>query len=124
MEHAIHAQCPFRVVHGDVILLGSRDMDWPEVRGADRGEAFDSFTTMYDVRAASLTSSFAKADFRVAGAEIGTGGQLIVEAVTGSDSIRIEVIPVSSGPKVESWRLFAVGDNDDHFVYPEAADRD
>ncbi|MEV8607998.1 hypothetical protein AB0383_08690 [Amycolatopsis sp. NPDC051373] len=61
----------------------------------------------------------------MAGAEIGTGGQLIVEAVTGSDSIRIEVIPVSSGPKVESWRLFAVGDNDDgHFVYPEAADRD
>jgi hypothetical protein len=27
-EQTIHAQCSFRVMHGDVILLGSRDMRW------------------------------------------------------------------------------------------------
>lgn len=123
-DHTIHAQCSFRVMHGDVILLGSRDMRWPKTPGADRDEAFDSFTTMYDVQAAFLTSSFTENDFRVTGADIGPGGLVVVEATSGSDSIRIEVIPESSGPKVESWRLFAVGDNGEHYVYPEAAGRD
>ncbi|MEV4604701.1 hypothetical protein AB0K15_46025 [Amycolatopsis sp. NPDC049253] len=110
-------------MHGDVILLGSRDMRWPQTPGADRDEAFDSFTTMYDVQAAFLTSRFAEDDFRVTGADLGPGGVVVVEAAGGSDSIRIEVIPDSSGPKVESWRLFAVGDHGEHYVYPEAAGR-
>jgi hypothetical protein len=123
-DHTIHAQCPFRVMHGNVILIGSRDMHWPKVPGADRDEAFESFTTMYDVRAESLTSSFAEGDFRVTGAEVGPGGFLTVDVVNGTDPIRLEVIPMSSGPKVESWRLFAVGNRDEHYVYPEAAGRD
>lgn len=123
-DRTIHAQCPFRVMHGDVILLGSRDMRWPKERGADRDEAFDSLATMYDVQAAFLTSRFMESDFRVTGAEVGPGGLLALEATNSSDSIRLEVMPVSSGPKVESWRLFAVGDSTEHYVYPEAAGRD
>jgi hypothetical protein len=124
IDYTIHAQCPFRVMHGDVILLGSYDMHHPKERGVDSDEAFENFTTMYDVRAESLTSRFAEDDFRVTSAELGPGGLLAVEAVNGSDSIRLEVIPMSSGPKVESWRLFAVDKSSEHFVYPEAAGRD
>jgi hypothetical protein len=122
-DHTIHAQCSFRVVHGDVILVGSRDMNWPKP-GVDRAEAFDSFSTMFDVRSESLTSSLAVGDFRVTGAEIGPGGLLFVETVNGSDSIRLEIVPDSSGPKVESWRLFTVGNVEEHHVFPEAAGRD
>jgi hypothetical protein len=74
---------------------------------------------MYDGRAESLTTSFAEGDFRVTGAEIGPGVLLAVGAVNGSDSIRLEVISVSSGPKVESWRLFATDKRSEHYVYPE-----
>jgi hypothetical protein len=76
-------------------------------RDSDRDEAFDSLTTMYDVQAAFPTSRFAEGDFRVTGTELGPGGLLVVEAVNGSDLIRLEVIPETSSPKVESWRLFA-----------------
>jgi hypothetical protein len=124
VDHTIHAQCSFRVMHGDVILLGSRDMRWPKQPGADRDEAFDSLTTMYDAQAAFLTSRFAEGDFRVTGTELGPGGLLVVEAVDDSDLIRLEVIPETSGPKVESWRLFARDKSSEHFVYPEAAGRD
>jgi hypothetical protein len=124
VDYTIHAQCPFRVMHGDVILLGSYDMHHPKGRGVDSDEAFENFTTMYDVRAEFLTSRFAEDDFRVASAELGPGGLLAVEAVDGSDSIRLEVIPMSSGPKVESWRLFATDKSSEHYVYPEAAGRD
>jgi hypothetical protein len=124
VDYTIHAQCPFRVMHGDVILLGSYDMHHPKERGVDSDEAFENFTTMYDLRAESLTSRFAEDDFRVTSAELGPGGLLAVEAVDGSDSIRLEVIPMSSGPKVESWRLFALGKSSEHYVYPEAAGRD
>jgi hypothetical protein len=124
IDYTIHAQCPFRVMHGDVILLGSYDMHHPKERGVDSDEAFENFTTMYDVQAEFLTSRFAEDDFRVASAELGPGGQMAVEAVNGSDSIRLEVIPMSSGPKVESWRLFALDKSSEHFVYPEAAGRD
>ncbi|GLY43163.1 hypothetical protein Amsp01_091860 [Amycolatopsis sp. NBRC 101858] len=123
VDHTIHAQCSFRAVHGDVILIGSRDMNWPKP-GVDRAVAFEDFTTMYDVRSESLTSSFAEGDYRVTGTGIGPGGLLAVEAVHGSDSIRLEIMPDSSGPKVESWRLFAVGTADEHHVYPPAAGRD
>jgi hypothetical protein len=124
VDYTIHAQCPFRVMHGEVILLGSYDMHHPKERGVDSDEAFESFTTMYDVQAKFLTSRFAEDDFRVSSAELGPGGLLTVEAVNGSDSIRLEVIPMSSGPKVESWRLFAVDKSSEHYVYPEAAGRD
>jgi hypothetical protein len=47
--------------------LRSYDMHWPKERGADSDEAFESFTTMYDVRAEFLTSSFVECNFRVTG---------------------------------------------------------
>lgn len=120
----IHAQCPFRVMHGDVILLGSFDMHWPDERSMDRDEAFETLATKYDLRAHSLTSTFAEEHFRVKSAELGPGGLLVVEADGDAETIRLEAVPACSGPKIESWRFFELGNNDDHYVYPEAAGRD
>ncbi|MEV6832008.1 hypothetical protein [Amycolatopsis sp. NPDC051102] len=124
VEHTIHAPCPVRVMHGNVILIGSYDTHHPRVPGTDSDESFEKFTTMFDVRAKSLTSSLAEGDYRVIVAEVGPGGLLAVEAANGSDSIRLEAIPMSSGPQVESWRLFALEKDAEHFVFPEAAGRD
>jgi hypothetical protein len=120
----IHAQCPFRITHGEVILLGSRDLNWPRERGTDRDEAFENGTTKYDAQAEFLTARFAMGDFRVTGTELGPGGRLAVEATGDRDPIRLEVFPDCSGPWIESWRLFGLGDGEGHFVYPEAAGRD
>jgi hypothetical protein len=123
-DHTIHAQCSFRVLHGDVILLGSRDMHWPQVHGADRDEAFENLATKYDSQAEYLTSTLAERDFRVSAAGLGPGGLVTVEAADETDFLRLEFVPETSGPKVESWRLFALGGSDEHHVYPEAAGRD
>ena len=122
-EHTIHAQCPFRVLHGEAILLGSFDMHWPRRCDADRDEAFDTFATMYDGQAKLLTSIFADGEFRVTRSELETAGALGVEAANGPHVLRLEAIPMTSGPTVESWRLFRLGDSV-HHVYPAAADRD
>ncbi|MBE8522127.1 hypothetical protein ILP97_32370 [Amycolatopsis sp. H6(2020)] len=120
----IHAQCPFRVMHGDVILLGSRDLDWSRDRGTDRDDAYENGTTKYDAQAEFLTARFAGGDFRVTAAEYGPGGLLVIEATNDGDPIRLEVFPDCSGPWIESWRLFALEEGSGHFVYPEAAGRD
>jgi hypothetical protein len=121
---AIHAQCPFRVLHGDVILLGTRDLNWAGECGADRAEAFETGQTKYDAQAEFLTSRFAAGDFRVTATEFGPGGRLVVEATEDGDAVRLEVFPDCSGPWIESWRLFRLGTTDEHFVYPTAAGRD
>ncbi|WP_206784965.1 hypothetical protein [Amycolatopsis sp. MtRt-6] len=120
----IHAQCPFRVVHGDVILLGSRDMNWPRDRGTDRDEAFENGTTKFDAQAEFLTGRFAEGDFRVTGAKLGPGGEVVLEATNDGDPIRLEIFPDCSGPWIESWRLFALDEGAGSYVYPEAAGRD
>jgi hypothetical protein len=84
----IHAQCPFRVMHGDVILLGSRDLNWARDRGTDRDEAFETGATKYDSQAEFLTSQFAAGDFRVTGTAFGPGGLLVVEAANDGDPAR------------------------------------
>ncbi|MEU0535455.1 hypothetical protein [Amycolatopsis tolypomycina] len=118
-DRTIHAQCPFRVVHGDVILLGSRDMNWSRDRGTDRDEAFENVTTKYDAQAEFLTARFAEGDFRVTDAKLGPGGQVVVEATDDGDPIALEIFPDCSGPWIESWRLFALEEGSEHFVYPE-----
>ncbi|MFF1610462.1 hypothetical protein ACFVYA_22005 [Amycolatopsis sp. NPDC058278] len=106
-----------------MILLGSRDLNWPRDRGTDRAEAFENGTTKYDAQAEFLTARFAMSDFRVTGTEFGPAGLLAIEAANDGDPIRLEVVPDCSGPWIESWRLFDLGDGERHFVYPEAAGR-
>ena len=57
------------------------------------------------------------------GTEFGPGGLLVVEATNDGDAIRLEIFPDCSGPWIESWRMFGLGDNDEYWVYPAAAGR-
>lgn len=109
----IHAHCPVRFVQGTRLLLGSADMHKSRAKYGDWAAAFDEFHTMYDSIATTLLELLRTRSVRVIGARIGSVGDLIVELTEG---MRIEVLPMSSGPH-EAWRLFKY--EQDHFVYPE-----
>jgi hypothetical protein len=117
--YRLHAQCPFRVVHGARILVGSTDMNYPEDRKADGNLAYDTYATMFDRNAKRLTERFAAGEFLVVSAVLRENGEIVIEL---PESVRFEVFPACSGP-VESWRLFEKG-SDVHHVYPDSADRD
>jgi hypothetical protein len=110
----VHAQCPFRFVRGSQILLGSFDMHWPEDRALNGDVAFDTFRTMYERLACKLEGILAKGSVRVTGATLGAAGTIVLEM---TDSVRLEVYPMSSGPSHEAWRL--IDSRRNHFVYPE-----
>lgn len=108
---AVHAQCPFRLLQAQHLVLGSRDMDFPQ-KGAGP-DAFDHFTTIYDSRAASLNAIFADRPAVVTGVTVGDAGSL---AVAWQPDYRLELFADCSG-SVESWRVFVRGG--DHFGYPD-----
>lgn len=98
----LHVQCAFRVLHEGQVLLGSRDMTYArEGAGAD---AFDTFSTVYDTRAALLNRVLAGAGSQVETVHVGEGGTLTLEATRG---LRVEALPGCSSPGEEAWRAFA-----------------
>ena len=49
VETRLHAQCPFRFVGGDTVLIGSEDLAYPATRGDET--AYAERRTMYDRKA-------------------------------------------------------------------------
>lgn len=117
--YRLHVQCPFRVVRGSRILLGSVDLAYSADRNVDAKVAYDMRTTMYDRNAQILTSKLSSGDFPVLDAELDENGAFFFEI---SEAVRFEIFPACSGA-VEGWRLFEKG-SDVHYVYPDSADRD
>ncbi|MFE7773925.1 hypothetical protein ACFU5O_08495 [Streptomyces sp. NPDC057445] len=109
-ELGLHIQCPFRFVHDDRVLLGSRDMRYPQ-KGAGP-DAFDTFSTMYDARAELLNDVFRKAEPRVESVHLGKAGDL---ALSWGPGVRLEVFPDCSGQE-EAWRVLVRGGA--HYGYP------
>ncbi|MEV0975479.1 hypothetical protein [Streptomyces sp. NPDC049915] len=103
----LHVQCPFRIVHGDQVLLGSRDMGYVRDGAED-----DAFATLYDDRAALLNRVLDGARPTVETVHEGAAGALTLEATSG---LRVEVFPDRSGGE-ESWRALARGGP--HYGYP------
>ncbi|GAA1848233.1 hypothetical protein [Myceligenerans crystallogenes] len=109
---ALHIQCPFRMVRGDIIILGSQDM----LR--QKGDKFDPFLaadSLYDSRSRRLNEKFAERCPVVVGVDLQPGGFLTVHLEGGA---AIEAVPDSSRDE-EAWRVFARG-SDLHHVYPAA----
>ncbi|MFF9281781.1 hypothetical protein [Streptomyces griseosporeus] len=104
-EVALHVQCPFRVVHGDRVMLGSGDLRYVRDGAADEGAAFDAFGTRYDDRAADLNRVLGGAGPVVGNVVLGPGGSLTLEAGRG---LRVEIVPDRSG-RDECWRAFVRG---------------
>jgi hypothetical protein len=111
--YRLHVQCPFRVVQGAKIVLGSFDVHYPIKRGADKDIAFDTYATQFDRSAKILTERLGPKGFPVLEAQMKEDGAFFFEIV---DDVRFEVFPAVSGP-IECWRLFEKG-SDVHYVYP------
>jgi hypothetical protein len=110
---SLHLQCPFRVVGGGHLLLGSQDMNYPQ---RDAGpNFFDDFTAMYDSAAVVLSERFASSHLTVTSVDVGAAGAL---AITCESDLRIDVLPVCSGP-FEAWRVFRRDSTCPHHGYPQ-----
>jgi hypothetical protein len=109
----LHTQCPARVRRDSVVLVGSDDIRRPADEGEDPGDAFDSFTTVYDERARELERRLAARDCRVMAATLLPPGMVVVELDDGST---VEVLPASS-TDTEAWRT--ITPDGDYQVYPE-----
>ncbi|GAA5039840.1 hypothetical protein [Actinopolymorpha pittospori] len=108
-----HMQCPFRIVQQGTIIMGSRDMTYPQ-RGAGV-EAFDQFKTIYDSRAATLNGILEQLRPAVAGVIFGDAGYVALEWDPG---FRAEIFPDCSGT-VEAWRVSVRGGL--HYGFPQGS---
>ncbi|MFI5708661.1 hypothetical protein [Kribbella sp. NPDC051620] len=101
---AIHIQCPFRLVRGTSIVLGSADLN------SSREGA-----TFYDDRATQITELLAKSTVPMTDVTVGNAGAL---AISWRDDLRLEVLPTSSAVDTEAWRIFR-RNSGPHLGYPE-----
>lgn len=108
-----HIQCPFRILQEGKVILGSRDMRYPQ-QGAG-SESFEQFRTVYDSRAATLNGIFERLRPAVSEVAFGDSGHL---AVGWEPRFRIEVFPDCSG-RMEAWRVFRRGGP--HYGFPQGA---
>ncbi|MFR9797382.1 hypothetical protein ACL02U_15945 [Streptomyces sp. MS06] len=99
----VHVQCPFRILQGGHLLLGSRDMRFAR-RGAGTA-AFERFETVYDARALTLNGILERLRPPVTDVVLGDAGSLVVRCRA---DLRVEAFPDCSG-SVEAWRVFLRG---------------
>ncbi|MFF9813603.1 hypothetical protein [Streptomyces sp. NPDC014006] len=106
----LHLQCAFRIVRDGQVVLGSRDMSY--VRDGAGDDAFDTFGTLYDDRAAILNRVLAGARPTVRDVHQGAAGALTLEAAHG---FSVQAFPDRSGGE-EAWRALVRGGP--HYGYP------
>ncbi|WP_328299173.1 hypothetical protein OG389_16095 [Streptomyces sp. NBC_00435] len=100
-EFAVHAQCPFRIVQQDRIVLGYDDLHRPAPRKGPADEAGDGERRAYDVGADSLREYLGRTSPRVLSVRRTPVGDLLIELEHG---IRVELFPASP-KRQESWRF-------------------
>lgn len=110
---ALHVQCPFRVLFGEKVLLGSQDIRYQRGDEFDRTLAADS---LYDSRARRLASQLEERRPTVIEVEFREAGALVLRL---QGALVIETFPNASRPD-EAWRVFRRG-SDTHVVYPPLA---
>ena len=111
---AIHIQCPFRLLRDEVLVLGSRDMRYPQAGAGS--QAFDNFRTIFDLRAKSVNVILERLRPSVVDVSVTAVGNL---AVWGESNFRLETFPDCSGV-VEAWRVLVR--NGEHYVFPPEAE--
>jgi hypothetical protein len=102
----LHAQCPFRMVYNNRVILGSTDMHYPRA-----AEAYDRYETHYDRSASKITALLAAETHVVTAASLGLAGAVHLQC---TERLQFDVLPAVGGP-IECWRLFAEG-SDEHYV--------
>ncbi|UXY29354.1 hypothetical protein [Streptomyces sp. HUAS TT20] len=107
---AVHLQCPFRILQDENLVLGARDMTYPQK--GEGPDAFERFATVYDVRAETLNQMLAALRPSVTAVTVGPAGVL---AVAWEPGFRLEAFPDCSG-RVEAWRVLERGG--EHYGFP------
>jgi len=114
-EYALHVQCDWRVVKGDSVLVGSRDLYYPA--GYVDGDAipdhfsWDRDPNRRDELLRALFEDGAKG-FTVRKVYTGKAGACLIEF---DDDISLEIFPNDSSED-EHWRLFATQDSTKEIV--------
>jgi len=108
---SVHLQCPFRVRRSHAIIVGSRDMRFPQSgAGAD---AFDNFATVFDDRAERLTAVLGHRRPVVQDVLVSALGDL---TITWPSDYSLDAFSDSSG-RLEAWRVLTRGG--EHHVFPQ-----
>ncbi len=112
-EYALHLQCAWRIVRGEEVVVGSRDLYYPA--GCTSPEVPPGF--QWDVQGANrlderLQQFLATAELRVSDVKAGDAGSLKI--FLGND-VCLEVFPDDSFD-TEHWRFFRPYLDEPHFV--------
>lgn len=114
-EYALHVQCAWRILRGDVVVVGSSDLHYPasHIGSEDIPEDFD-WERDPNRRDRLFDALFegGKREFAVQRIHVGAGGTCFIEFAEG---IRLELFPDDSFPH-EHWRLFSTQDGGPQIV--------
>lgn len=119
--HALHVQCPWRLVGADGPITGQSDRFEPPFAGADINHDDTRAGTLQEVCLAELLKGFDEATRSHVNR---TNGLVVVSAssnrygdleIAFSGDIRLQLFP--DGSTEEQWRLFATEKDAPHFVF-------
>ena len=106
--YAVHVQCPWRVLDGDVVVVGSGDLDFdPSGQLPTAGDA-TKHPTLLDVRMKQLLSK----DLRLASVDV---SRLAAVRLFFSSTQVLELVPIESVP-LEQWRLLRNVEPTNHWI--------
>ena len=112
-ELALHVQCRWRIATNELVLVGSRDINYPAEysEGDEIPEGFDwdRAATRLDKLIASL---FLEHTFIVQDVKLARAGSL---SATIGENLYLDLFPDDSLPS-EQWRLFEPGRHQPHHV--------
>lgn len=114
---ALHVQCAWRIVQGESVIVGHRDMYCPPGDGTKSPDAPPGFK--WDTPGSNRLDHRLKQLFQnppgtliVQRVEVGSAGAL---QIFFENEITLEIFPNDSFDE-EHWRLFGTGRDDPHFV--------
>ena len=114
-DYSLHVQCPWRIVRGDAIVVGSRDLYYPADETAEVPPEFDydydGMKTRRDRRVDALLENATTA-YIVTDVRVGAAGAFQIHLDEG---YALEEFPDDSA-EAEDWRFFRPYLNDPHLV--------
>jgi len=114
-EYALHVQCDWRVIKGDSVFVGSRDLYYPanyrQENDIPDGFSWERDPNRRDELLRTLFEGGTKA-FIVRSVNLGKAGACIIEFET---DVTLEIFPDDSSDD-EHWRLFATQDSKKELV--------
>jgi hypothetical protein len=125
-DYALHVQCAWRFEGPDGVVTGREDL-WEYAGPGKRPSnwSYDDGFSLQDLRWSRL---FVRD--QATGSWVNEGDRFVVSGAEQTDrgDIRLQlsggyaVVVFPAGSSGESWRFFAPGSDDDHLVFPAAAE--